>query len=130
MLSGSSVLPDSDSLCSTQLKTARGEIARVDAKVDSVEKSVRAELAEVDQRHTSNFKEASSRIHILELAKEEVREELDAMKPRISVLEEDSAATKETLANHGERYTSKVQPIVELTLAMKYNTLLFWACDD
>ena len=93
----------SPSLRSTQLKTARGEIARVDAKVDSVEKSVRAEIAEVDQRHTKNFKEASGRIHVLELAKEEFREEIDAMKPRISTLEEDSAATKATVANHGER---------------------------
>jgi len=39
----------------------------VDNKVDVVDKAVRAELQEVDEKHNANFKAANERIQILEL---------------------------------------------------------------
>ena len=95
-------------LHSNQIKAARGEITRVDGKVDSLDKALRAELREVDDRHARNIESNSSRIHMLELEKAEIRDEINAMKPRISSLEEDSKLLQDTVTSHGERYCSSM----------------------
>jgi chromosome segregation ATPase len=86
-----------------QLKAARGEIARVDGKVDALDKALRAELREVDERHTRNHEANSARIHVLELEKDAVREEIAAMKPRISTLEKDTQELQSTVGEHDVR---------------------------
>jgi chromosome segregation ATPase len=92
-----------DTRDSAQLKAARGEIARVDGKVDSLDKALRAELREVDERHTRNHEANSARIHVLELEKDALREEIAAMKPRISTLEKDTQELQSTVGEHGVR---------------------------
>eukprot|EP00802_Teleaulax_amphioxeia_P004819 Tamp_04823.p2 GENE.Tamp_04823~~Tamp_04823.p2 ORF type:complete len:241 (+),score=79.18 Tamp_04823:32-724(+) len=90
----------------TQLKAARGEIARVDGKVDALDRALRAELKDVDERHTRNFEANCVRIEALELAKDALKQEIELMKPRIDTLEKDSQELQSTVADHGVRLTT------------------------
>ena len=92
-----------DARDSTQLKAARGEIARVDGKVDALDRALRVELKDVDERHTRNFEANCVRIEALELAKDALKQEIELMKPRIDTLEKDSQELQSTVADHGVR---------------------------
>ena len=89
---------------SAQLKDAKGEIQRVDSKVNDVERAIRADLRAVDKRHTENFVQDRKRLDALEFATSALEDDIQGIKPRIDTLEADSAKTQATVASHEERW--------------------------
>jgi hypothetical protein len=111
-----------------QIKLAQEEISRVDTKVDMVDTAIRADLKEVDDRHTKSIKGACDRITICEEQGHELKQEIENMKetvmPRLNKLEEESAATQASLVSHGERYNNHLyfasQAILLLANALNF----------